>query len=49
MVVWKAGTNTAVPHVVLGSLLLTYLLSSSLIFPLLEGSYHVIEKVLESF
>jgi hypothetical protein len=45
----RLGTNTAVPHVVLGSLLLTYLLSSSLIFPLLEGSYHVIEKVLESF
>ena len=44
----RLGTNTAIPHVGLLAFIVTYMLIKSFVFPILEGSYHVIEKILES-
>ena len=44
----RLGTNTAIPHVVLLAFIVAYMLIKSFVFPILEGSYHVIEKILES-
>ena len=44
----RLGTNTAIPHVVLLAFIVAYMLIKKFCLSNFRGSYHVIEKILES-